>query len=179
MTVKDLDSNAIQEFEERAKIEQLLKEIDILKPSRCFQCTKCTSGCEAMKLLELQPHKITALAKAGYIHELLNTEVLWTCVTCYKCKERCPQKVSPVDIMFVIKNMSILMGKQVPGEYSTWLQGVLGTGFIFQPQQVRTKDGQTVGRAELGLPEFSKPKDMAKFTQVMMAIAVALLEVER
>jgi len=178
MTVKDLDSNSIQEFEERAKIEQLLKELDMLRPGRCFQCTKCTSGCEAMKLLELQPHKMTALAKAGYIHELLNSEVIWTCVTCYKCKERCPQKVSPVDIMFIAKNIAILTGKQVPGEYSNWLQNVLGTGFIFAPQQVRTKDGETVGRAELGLPEISKPEDMAKFGTVMMSIAMAILEVK-
>ena len=42
-----------------------------------------------------------------------------------------------------------------------------------------TKDGRTVGRADLGLPDYSKPKDMAKFGQVMMAIAMALLEVKR
>ena len=179
MTVTDLNSMSIPELENRKKIEQLLKEIDLYKPGDCFQCTKCTSGCEAMKLLELEPHKITALCKMGYVQELLNSDIIWTCVTCYKCKQRCPQKVSPVDIMYVLKNMSILAGKQVPGEYSNWLQGVLGTGFIFSPQQVRTKDGKTVGRAELGLPDYSKPKDMAKFGQVMMSIAMALLEVKR
>lgn len=169
---------SLPEGEKKKQIEQLLKEIDMFNPNDCYQCTKCTSGCEAMKLLELEPHKITALVKMGYIQEVLNSDIIWTCVTCYKCKQRCPQKVSPVDIMYVCKNMSILTGKNVPGEYSNWLQGVLGTGYIFQPQQARTSDGQAVGRAELGLPDYSTPVDMGKFSQVMMTLAMALLEVK-
>jgi heterodisulfide reductase subunit C len=102
MTVKDLNSMSLPQTEEKRKIEQLLKEIDLYKPRLCFQCTKCTSGCEAMKLLELEPHSITALAKMGYIDELLNSDIIWTCVTCYKCKQRCPQKVSPVDILYIV-----------------------------------------------------------------------------
>ena len=178
MPIMDLNSMSLPQGEERKKIEMLLKEIDLFKPGLCFQCTKCTSGCEAMKLLELEPHSITALAKIGYIDQLLNSEVIWACVTCYKCKQRCPQKVSPVDIMYVLKNIAILQGKTVPGEYSNWLQNVIGTGFVFAPIEVRTKGGEMATRASLGLPEFSKPADMEKFGGAMMQIAMTLLEVK-
>ena len=177
MPITDLSSMSLPQGEERKKIETLLKEIDLFKPGLCFQCTKCTSGCEAMKLLELEPHSITALAKVGFIDQLINSELIWTCVTCYKCKQRCPQKVSPVDIMYVLKNIAILQGKTVPGEYSNWLQNVIGTGFVFAPTDVRTKGGDMVNRQSLGLPEFSKPTDMEKFQGAMMQLAMALLEV--
>ncbi len=175
MPVVDLTSMNLPQQDRRSTINNTLELIRVAKVDLCFQCTKCTSGCEAMKLLELEPHKIVALAKAGYIDELMGNDVIWTCMVCFKCKERCPQKVSPVEVLFLIKNMNLVEGKEVPGEYSNWLQTIMGMGMIMSEQPALTKDGSTVERSDLGLPPAPAPEDMEKFMNVVMMAAMELM----
>ncbi len=138
----------------------------------CYQCAKCTSGCEAHKLLELEPHKIIALLKRGLIDEMTNSEVIWTCMSCFKCRERCPQKVAPVEVLFALKNMAVASGKQIPGNYTAMLQSILTMGLIQDIKSVTTSDNKTKNRTELGLPEISKPINITKFQMVLSKLAV-------
>ena len=138
----------------------------------CYQCAKCTSGCEAHKLLELEPHKIVALLKRGLIDEMVNSEVIWTCMSCFKCRERCPQKVAPVDILFALKNMAVASGQQIPGNYTAMLQSVLGMGLLQDIKSVTTRDNKTKTRSDFGLPEISKPVDPTKFQMMLSKLAV-------
>jgi heterodisulfide reductase subunit C len=138
----------------------------------CFQCGKCTAGCEAHKLLELEPHKIVALTKRGLIDEMVNSDVIWTCMTCFKCWERCPQKVAPIEIINTLKNMAVASGKQIPGKYTTMLQFVLSIGLIQDIQSVPMKENKTINRETLGLSPLSKPIDAAKFQTAMTKLAV-------
>ena len=138
----------------------------------CYQCAKCTSGCEAHKLLELEPHKMVALLKRGLIDEMVNSDIIWTCMSCFKCRERCPQKVAPVEVLFALKNMAVASGKQIPGKYTAILQSVLSMGLIQDVQGVNTKDTTVKKREDLGLPVISKPTDPAKFQAGLMKVAV-------
>ena len=128
-----------------------------------------------MKLLELEPHKIMSMTKMGLIDELVNSDIIWTCITCYKCKERCPQRVAPVEVLYALKNIAIAAGKQVPGEYSNILQSVLVSGLIQGVKDARTRDLQAVNRDGLKLPALPAPKDPAKFQQVLMKAATQTL----
>ena len=175
MTITDLTSMTMPEKETQERIKKILSTIQQEIPNFCFQCGKCTSGCEAMKLLELEPHKIMSLTKLGFIDELLNSDIIWTCITCYKCKERCPQRVAPVEVLYAIKNLAIAAGKQVPGEYSNILQSVLVSGLIQGTKEVRTRDLQAITRDVLGLPEAPKPANQEKFQQVLMKAATQTL----
>jgi heterodisulfide reductase subunit C len=141
----------------------------------CFQCAKCTSGCEAHKLLELEPHKIVALLKRGLIDEMINSDVIWTCMSCFKCRERCPQKIAPVEILFALKNMAVASGKQIPGNYTQLLQSVLSTGLLQDIKTISTKDNKTIDRNQLNLPQISKPEDPMKFQAMLAKIAVEKL----
>ena len=175
MSITDLTSMTIPEKESKARINKILTTLQQNIPEFCFQCGKCTSGCEAMKILELEPHKIMSLTKLGFIDELLNSDIIWTCITCYKCKERCPQNVAPVEVLYTIKNLAIAAGKQVPGEYSNILQSVLVTGLIQSIKEVRTRDLQPKTRGDLGLTKAPAPTDQAKFQQVLMKAATQTL----
>lgn len=175
MTITDLTSMTMPEKEKQERIKKMLEAIQQDIPDFCFQCGKCTSGCEAMKLLELEPHKIMSLTKLGFIDELINSDIIWTCITCYKCKERCPQRVAPVEVLYSLKNIAIAAGKQVPGEYSNILQSVLVSGLIQGVKDARTRDLQAINRDGLGLPPAPAPKDPAKFQQVLMKAATQTL----
>jgi heterodisulfide reductase subunit C len=155
----------------KAKISAMLSAKDVNRADYCYQCAKCTSGCEAMKLLELEPHHVMALVKSGFIEELVNSEIIWTCVTCYKCKERCPQRVAPIDVLFSLKNIAIASGKQVPGNYTALLQSVLTTGYIQTPKHVLARDRKSYSRENLGLHPLTQPKELMKFQQVLTKVA--------
>jgi len=175
MTITDLTSMTMPEKDKQERIKKILKSLQQDIPDFCFQCGKCTSGCEAMKLLELEPHKIMSMTKMGFIDELVNSDIIWTCITCYKCKERCPQRVAPVEVLYALKNIAIAAGKQVPGEYSNILQSVLVSGLIQGVKDARTRDLSAVNREGLGLPALPAPKDPAKFQQVLMKAATQTL----
>ncbi len=172
MAITDLTSMGKPQWDVKNEISQRLQKLVEELPDYCFQCAKCTSGCEAHKLLELEPHKIIALLKRGLIDEMINSDIIWTCVTCLKCRERCPQKVSPVDVLFAIKNMAVAQGKQIPGKYTAMLQSILSTGLIQSTQKSLMKDGKTKDRGELNLSPLSKPKNMEKFMATLTKIAI-------
>jgi heterodisulfide reductase subunit C len=172
MGIVDLTSMAEGQTSLRNEINERLSKLQNEISDYCFQCAKCTSGCEAHKLLELEPHKIVALLKRGLIDELVNSDVIWTCMSCFKCRERCPQKVAPVEILFALKNMAVASGKQIPGKYTAMLQSVLSIGLIQDVQIVSTRDNKTKKRDDLGLPGVSKPLDATKFQTAITKLAV-------
>ena len=172
MSIIDLTSMGEPQKDIKNQINNRLKKLQDEVSEFCYQCAKCTSGCEAHKLLELEPHKIVALLKRGLIDEMLNTDIIWTCMSCFKCRERCPQKVAPVDILFALKNMAVASGKQIPGNYTAMLQSVLSIGLIQDVQDVPTHEGKTMKRDMLGLQSLSKPTDVAKFQMTLTKLAV-------
>jgi heterodisulfide reductase subunit C len=172
MSIIDLTSMSESQTSIKNEINQRLSKIQDELSDYCYQCAKCTSGCEAHKLLELEPHKIIALLKRGLIDEMINSEVIWTCMSCFKCRERCPQKVAPVDVLFSLKNLAVAGGKQIPGNYTAILQSVLSTGLLQEIKNVITTDNKTKTRNDLGLPEISKPIDPTKFQMMLSKSAV-------
>lgn len=175
MAIVDLTSMAKPEEDAKTKVNLMLNAINENMLNYCYQCGKCTSGCEAFILLELEPHRIMALTKNGFIDELVNSDIIWTCMTCMKCKERCPQDVAPVQVIYTLKNIAVASGKQIHTGYSNMLQSVLGSGFIQQPKTVLTRNNESRTREQLGLPAINGPKDMAKFQQVLMKAATEVL----
>ena len=89
-----------------------------------------------------------------------------------KCRERCPQRVAPIEILYALKNSAVASGKQIPGKYTAMLQSILSMGLIQDIQQTTTRTNKTVKRDELGLPPLSKPADVAKFQAGIMKIAM-------
>ena len=154
------------------EINQRLKKLRDELSDYCFQCAKCTAGCEAHKLLELEPHKIAALLNRGLIDEMVNSDVIWTCMSCFKCRERCPQRVAPVEILFALKNLAVAQGKQIPGKYTAILQSVLGTGLIQGVQTITTRENKTKNRDDLGLPPLRSSPELGGFQAGLAKIAI-------
>jgi len=175
MDITDLFNMSQPEGDKQKELIRQLAILGIKNPSLCFQCAKCTSGCEAMKLLELQPHSIMASVKTGFIEEVANSDVIWTCIGCYKCKERCPQEMSPVEVMFILKNWYVASGKSIPGDYQNLLQGILSKGYIQEPLEVLDKNNEKWNRRKLGLSDLNYPKNMNSFMSALTELAAEKL----
>lgn len=141
---------------------RVLGKIGEHKPYNCYQCIKCTSGCPSMKMLELKPHEVVALARVGFMDELLNSGVIWNCATCLKCKERCPQEVAPVDLIFALRNLAVEKEAKVPESFMQSLSMILECGYISRPQATITRKLEKIDREKLGLSKFHEPDERFK-----------------
>jgi len=163
----DLMSMAKPNLESREKILRKLRSRD---PINCFQCMKCTSGCTALKLLELEPHEIEKLVNFGFVDELAASDIIWTCVTCLKCVQRCPQKASPYHVIMALRNLSVEREAKVPEALMKAVSQILETGLAESYQKVTTRKMETCDRESLKLPKISAP------TESFQAIFMKALE---
>lgn len=166
VAITDLLKNVTPSVELQARFRDLLSKLAIELPDYCFQCMKCTSGCTAFRLLEIKPHEFVNLARMGFVEELMKSELLWTCAQCLKCKERCPQKAPPVDVIFLLRCMAVGSGMELPEDFSKMIMSVVDTGFIQEPQKIRVGD-ESLDREKLGLSPISLP-DLQKFGTILM-----------
>lgn len=81
--------------------------------SYCFSCENCTTVCPVVenyenpqKILGLLPHQIMRSVGLGLKDLAIGSNMLWDCVTCYKCQEHCPQGVKVTDVLYELKNLA-------------------------------------------------------------------------
>jgi heterodisulfide reductase subunit C len=149
-------SMAKPNIESRDRIMAKLRGRELVN---CFQCIKCTSGCTALKLLELKPHEIIKLVNLGFVDELPSSDIIWTCVTCLKCVQRCPQKASPYHVIMALRNLAVEKEAKVPQGYLKAVSQILETGLAEASQKVVTRKMETVDRGCLKLPKINPPKE--------------------
>jgi heterodisulfide reductase subunit C len=130
--------------------------------TNCFQCMKCTSGCTALRLLELEPHRIVKLVNLGLVDELITSDIIWTCATCLKCVQRCPQKASPYHVIMMLRNLAIERETKVPELFMKAVSQILETGLATAYQKVATSKMETFDRTSLRLPNIAAPKESFK-----------------
>ena len=166
MSLTDLMSMAKPNVEAREKILSKLSGRELVN---CFQCLKCTSGCTALKLLELKPHEIVKLVNLGFVDELASSDIIWTCVTCLKCVQRCPQKASPYHVIMALRNLAVEREVKMPEGYLKAVSRILESGLAEAVQDVVTKKMEIFNRESLKLPKIAFPKEslQATFMKIM------------
>jgi heterodisulfide reductase subunit C len=76
----------------------------------CFQCGTCTASCPSGRLTAFRTRQLVRRAQLGLKDEVLPTEELWLCTTCYQCVERCPRQVEITDLIFIMRNIAVKEG---------------------------------------------------------------------
>lgn len=76
----------------------------------CLQCGTCSGSCPMAKKMQYTPRQIFAMVKAGMREEVLSSDSIWYCVSCYLCTVRCPQGIRQTDIMYALKRLAIQYG---------------------------------------------------------------------
>ncbi len=165
MSLTDLMTMAKPNRELREKLYSRLWRVH---PDECFQCMRCTSGCTSLKLLELKPHEITLLASSGFIEELASSDIIWACASCLKCRERCPQKASPYDVIIALRNLAVEREAKIPEHYMKAVAQILENGLTENVQTVTSRKMEPFDREKLRLPSIQYPDD--HFKAVFMEI---------
>jgi heterodisulfide reductase subunit C len=82
---------------------------------KCFSCGTCTAGCPVREVTDrYNPRKIIRMALLGMKKEVLSSQFIWLCSSCYTCYERCPQDVKIPELMNAIKNIAVREGYLPP-----------------------------------------------------------------
>jgi heterodisulfide reductase subunit C len=115
----------------------------------CYQCSACIAECPAAQHFEeFSPREIMLASLFGVAEHLVSQDSpIWQCATCYKCYERCPQGVHPVEVITALKNIAFETGN-APADVSALREAVLETGTLIPKSSAIDKR-----RGELGLPE--------------------------
>jgi heterodisulfide reductase subunit C2 len=86
------------------------------KVMACFTCRTCTASCPVSAVNNrFNPYRIIRMALYGLKDEVLRSDFIWLCSSCYACQERCPQGVSITDFMTLVKNMAVEEGHAPAG----------------------------------------------------------------
>ena len=116
------------------------------KITACIQCGTCSGSCPTCYEMDYTPRKIINLIRAGQKEQVLRSNAIWLCASCYSCTARCPRGIVITDMMYVLKNLAIKQGyvqenAVAPIFYQTFNRVVESSG--------RLNEGQLITRVAL------------------------------
>lgn len=80
------------------------------KIRQCLQCGTCTASCPSSEAMDYSPREIIAMLRAGKLEEVMKSNTVWLCASCYMCAVRCPASIPFTDIMYELKRLGIARG---------------------------------------------------------------------
>ena len=73
----------------------------------CIQCGTCSGTCPLSVYMAHSPRQIMALVRADFKDEVLQSNSIWLCASCYACTVECPREIRITDIMYALKQRAI------------------------------------------------------------------------
>jgi len=144
-----------------AKVSKLIGGEDL---TACFQCAKCSAGCPVSDKVNIQIHEVMRMLVFG-LKEVLQTDMVWLCTTCYTCQERCPQGIDITDILFGLKNMAYKKGI-TPSGYVTSAKALYEIRKLYSPTEWEREDLGLDDVPELDVSETKKMLDKTKLRKL-------------
>ncbi|KYK23494.1 hypothetical protein AYK25_09965, partial [Thermoplasmatales archaeon SM1-50] len=97
----------------KLKKGDLVKEVENLCGENlfgCYQCGTCSAGCPFIDEMDIAPDEVirhVILDKKDVLH----SNTIWLCSSCYTCAERCPRDLNLTKIMEALRQ--ILLRKNI------------------------------------------------------------------
>jgi quinone-modifying oxidoreductase subunit QmoC len=98
-------NNFLKEIEEQAEMGEWVK--------MCMQCGLCSGSCPTnfQAGWEHPPQEIFMMIRAGKRDEVLKSNSMWMCTSCYNCYVRCPRKVPVTHVMHGLAEYAYRIGQ--------------------------------------------------------------------
>jgi len=111
----------------------------------CYQCGTCASSCPVAKITpRFNPREVIRLSLLGAKEEVLSSDSIWLCCSCYNCQERCPQKIEIADVIYALRNIAFEKG-YIPDIYSQFASAISNDGRIAKVSQFMENKRPTLG----------------------------------
>ena len=76
----------------------------------CMQCGVCAGSCPFGAHWEHSPQKLFMMIRAGKRDEVLGTDSMWMCTSCYNCVVRCPRQLPITTLMHGLASYAHRLG---------------------------------------------------------------------
>jgi quinone-modifying oxidoreductase subunit QmoC len=114
--MSDLNQQAIERYRSNflKEVEANVEEGHWVK--MCMQCGVCSGSCPFGPHWEHPPQELFMMIRAGKRDEVLKSESMWMCTSCYNCIVRCPRKLPITHIMHGLANYAYRLGLAPKGQ---------------------------------------------------------------
>jgi heterodisulfide reductase subunit C len=138
--------------------------------SACYQCKKCSIGCPVVGQTKASPFEIIRRLQLGAGEELLQTDLVWTCLSCETCYARCPNEINFAGIIDGLRALAVEKGvAKPPGDAPLFNRLFLD----MVKKYGRSYDLQMIARYKLGAGNLTQ--DMEKFPTMLRKGKMAIL----
>ena len=104
------------------EVEANVEEGDWVK--MCMQCGVCAGSCPLGKHWDHPPQEIFMMIRAGKREEVLTSDSMWMCTSCYNCIVRCPRELPITHIMHGLANYAKRLGLTPKSQPTAWFSQV-------------------------------------------------------
>ena len=91
----------------------------------CMQCGVCAGSCPLGNAWAHPPQEIFMMIRAGKREEVLTSDSMWMCTSCYNCIVRCPRKLPITHIMHGLAHYAHRLGLAPKGQPTREIAGLL------------------------------------------------------
>jgi heterodisulfide reductase subunit C2 len=81
---------------------------------KCYQCKKCSVGCPVAGEVKAAPAEIIRRLQLGAGDELLQTDLVWMCLSCNTCYARCPNEINFAGVIDALRSVALEKGVAKP-----------------------------------------------------------------
>ncbi len=135
----------------------------------CLQCKKCSNGCRVARMADAPPSEVIRRLRFGADDSILDCTLVWLCVSCDVCHERCPMRIDMAGVMDALRAISVKRNrKSQQGDVPMFDRFFLRTVKLFG----RTYDIGMIAAYKIGSSSYLR--DAAKFPAMLFKRKIAL-----
>ena len=129
----------------------------------CMQCGICAGSCPVSHEMDYNPRQLVRMVQLGLKKEVLNSNTIWICTTCFSCSVRCPRGIRPTELMETLKPIAITEGiknknEKFDGVFSDVVRKNGRASEFLLISKYSLKEPEMIKQALFGLSLFSKGK---------------------
>jgi len=108
--MSDLNKQMVEQYRNSflREVEENVEEGEWVK--MCMQCGVCSGSCPFGPHWEHPPQEIFMMIRAGKRDEVLRSDSMWMCTSCYNCIVRCPRELPITHIMHGLAHYAKRLG---------------------------------------------------------------------
>jgi heterodisulfide reductase subunit C len=95
-------------------LKRIVEEMSGVDLGVCYQCRKCSAGCPVAGAAKSAPSEIIRRLHLGAGDELLQSGLVWMCLSCETCYGRCPMQINFPAVIDALRSLSIAKGTKAP-----------------------------------------------------------------
>jgi Fe-S oxidoreductase len=100
----------------RQFLDSLFEGVDGERFKTCLQCATCSGACPFGYLMDFPPGRMIAYLRADLFDQVIKSDTIWMCVSCYACTQVCPSKIPVAPGLMRRAKEELLLAGNVPSE---------------------------------------------------------------